>query len=218
MFTGLIEKTGLLEKRETRGAAAVLTVAHSLWDAPCRIGDSMAVQGACLTITRVESDRFSCDALQETLTRTTLGRMPRGSPVNLERALRAGDRMGGHIVSGHVDSIGRVEDATFTGDDWILRISCGPELGALLAPKGSIACDGVSLTVVDALPNGFTTHVIPHTWSVTTLNSLRPGSAVNLEGDLLAKYVRQAVASYMKSAESDATGGLTEEKIRQAGF
>jgi riboflavin synthase len=212
MFTGIIEKTGRLGGRQPRGGGGELVVEHSPWDAPCREGDSIAVQGVCLTAAQCEAGRFRCDVLQETLRRTTLGAKRAGDPLNLERALRVSDRLGGHIVTGHVDGCGMVEDTEFTGEDWIVRIACDPDIHRLLVPKGSIACDGVSLTVADVQSQSFSVHLIPHTWSHTTFHALRRGDAVNLEGDILAKYARRALEGCVAHAE------LTEADLEKAGF
>ncbi len=218
MFTGLVEKTGVLKSRAARGAGATLDIAYSPWDEPCRLGDSVAVQGVCLTLTHAKPDVFCCDTLRETLDKTTLGRLPLGAPVNLERALRVGDRAGGHWVSGHVDGLGTVESLARAGEDHVLRISCDAGLLPMLAPKGSVALDGISLTVADVLSDSFTVHIVPHTWSVTALSEIRAGDQINLETDLLAKYVHRAVGSLLGRAPKRADTELTEEQIVGAGF
>ena len=158
-----------------------------------RPGDSVAVRGACLTATRIDGPRIHFEAVRETLERTALGELAPGARVNLERALRADARLDGHVVQGHVDGVGRVRALRRSGDDVVLEVACGPELARHLVPKGSVAVDGVSLTVVHAGDDAFDVALIPHTLAATTLGSLAPGDAVNLEADVLSKYVQRAV-------------------------
>ncbi len=155
------------------------------------VGDSVAIDGCCLTVTRVEPGRLAFQAVPETLRRTVLGARAAGDPVNVERALRADGRLDGHIVQGHVDGIGRIASLDPSGDDVILRVDCPADLADLLVPKGSVAIDGVSLTVVDADPGAFSVALIPHTLAVTTLGRRAAGDAVNLEADVIGKYVRR---------------------------
>lgn len=180
MFTGIIEELGhVLARRDGRFTFSAVKVLEDL--AP---GGSVAVNGCCLTAVTVGPDHWTADAVDETLRRTTLGRLGPGDPVNLERPVRAVDRLGGHVVQGHVDGVGEVVDPPPT-----LGIRVGAGLARYLAEKGSVTVDGCSLTVVDALDDGFTVAVIPHTAEVTTLGRLRPGDRVNIEVDVLAKYV-----------------------------
>jgi len=213
MFTGLIERVGRLASMDRRGAGAVLRVTHDAWSEPLVEGESVAVQGACLTVVRVEPDAFECDALAETLDRTSLGRTQRGDRLNLERAMRATDRMGGHFVSGHVDGGGRLVERRESGHDWVLRIGCTPELGDGIVLKGSVACDGVSLTVSARADEAFEVSVIPFTWAHTSLSYLAPGDEVNIETDMLGKYVRR----YTGAATSSG-GCVTQADLERAGF
>jgi riboflavin synthase len=158
-----------------------------------RVGDSVSVSGGCLTVTRLEGGRFHFEAVRETLERTALGELRIGSRVNLERALRAGARLDGHIVQGHVDGTGRVRALERRGDDVRIAVDCDPSLRDNLIEKGSVAIDGVSLTVVSVDAQGFDVALIPHTLAVTTLGERRPGDRVNLEADVLGKYVRSYV-------------------------
>ncbi|MBN1556989.1 MAG: riboflavin synthase, partial [Lentisphaerae bacterium] len=159
-----------------------------------------------------EGARFECDVLAETLARSSLGAKTAGAPVNLERALRVGDRVGGHFVAGHVDGTGRVAAVERAGSDWALRVVCDGMLTREMVPKGSVACDGVSLTVTALDADGFTVHVIPFTWTHTTLGRLGTGAAVNIETDMIGKYVRRMLAR-----QGDA-GGVDRALLERAGF
>lgn len=201
MFTGIIEAIGTVASVEHQGELALLAV-----DAPeiaegVRVGDSVSVNGGCLTITKEVGGRFEFQAVAETLEKTKLGALRAGSRVNLERALRADARLDGHIVQGHVDGTGRVVSLSRERDDVRLCIACGPELAEALVAKGSVAIDGVSLTVVDVGEDGFDVALIPHTLAVTTLGELEPGDLVNLEVDVLGKYVKRYVERILAREE-----------------
>ncbi|MBN1164665.1 MAG: riboflavin synthase [Candidatus Krumholzibacteriota bacterium] len=190
MFTGLIEETGKVVKIVRSSGGARLTVRSALEE--LRIGESIAVNGACQTVSSTTGDRFSCDVLPETLRVTNLGLLTPGSTVNLERALRSGDRWGGHMVNGHVDGIGTIK--SITGNPRRLEIRSAPEILAYLVPKGSVAVDGISLTVgPDPGKDRFEVFIIPHTWEKTNLRSAAPGRKVNIEVDIVAKYVNKFI-------------------------
>ncbi len=191
MFTGIVEAVGSVTRIERRGELTSLAIAASSVVEGLRVGDSVCVNGGCLTVTEVAGPQLCCEAVRETLERTTLGGLEVGAPVSLERALRADGRLDGHIVQGHVDGTGSVRGLEREGDDVRLRIDCDPELADLLVEKGSVAIDGVSLTVVGVHPSGFDVALIPHTLEATTLGRRRPGDRVNLEVDVLAKYVKR---------------------------
>jgi len=193
VFTGIVEAVGEVESAEPAGELLRLVVRAPAIAAEARVGDSVAVRGACLTVTRAEAGRLSFEAVRETLARTAVGELRAGSQVNLERALRAGGRLDGHLVQGHVDGVGRVAELRREGGDVRLFVACPPEVATHLVEKGSVAIDGVSLTVVGARDDGFDVALIPHTLAATTLGALRPGDRVNLEVDVLAKYVRRSV-------------------------
>jgi riboflavin synthase len=212
MFTGLVQQVGMLAGKKPRGDGMSLVIRHQPWDAPLVIGESVAVQGACLTVTSIQSAEFTCDVLNETLKKTCLGEVASGTRVNLERALRADERLGGHIVTGHVDGLGTVVSYEQKGSDWILEVSCEESLLAGIVPKGSIAIDGVSLTIAALKSKSFTVHLIPHTVANTSLQGLKKGRSVNLETDIIGKYVK----SYLGRMQEGQ--GLTMEKIRSAGF
>ena len=182
------------------------------WDRPLTPGESIAVAGACLTLASWAGDLLRFDALQETFARTHLGSRKPGDRVNLERALRLGDPLGGHYVTGHVDGTGRVRSVRREGRDAVLEIAAAAELMDGLVPKGSIAVDGVSLTVAALAADSFSVHIIPTTWERTTLPDLRAGDAVNLEADLLGKYARKA----LQAAPSGRP--VTMDSLRRAGF
>jgi riboflavin synthase len=193
LFTGIVECVGRVAAIARDGDLARIAI-----DAPeiadgVRIGDSVSVSGGCLTVTRLEGGRFHFEAVRETLERTSLGSLQVGARVNLERAMRAGARLDGHIVQGHVDGTGRVRALERRGDDVRMAIDCDATVRDYLVDKGSVAIDGVSLTVVSVDEQGFDVALIPHTLGVTTLGERRPGDRVNLEADVLGKYVRSYV-------------------------
>ncbi len=212
MFTGLIERVGKLSGTTSRGNGSVLTLSHAPWESPLELGESVAVQGACLTVTSVGTGSFTADVLNETLQRTSLGHLASGAAVNLERALRVGDRFGGHMVSGHVDGCGQLAAVTRVGDDYLFRITCSEAISEEIVSKGSIALDGVSLTIANEAPGWFEVAVIPHTWAHTSLSSRKPGNPMNLETDILGKYVRRYLAG------GKPQGGLTMAHLERAGL
>ena len=182
--------------RVERGrAGAHLTIETPRALARLALGESIAVNGACLTVTAMQGRRFRVDVSPETLRRTTLGTLAKDGRVNLERALRVGDRLGGHVVLGHVDGVGKLEKIEPDGDWLLYRFRAPRELGAYLVEKGSIAVDGVSLTIFACRAAGFTVALIPHTLARTTLGTLRPGSGVNLEADVLLKHIAAMLES-----------------------
>jgi riboflavin synthase len=189
MFTGLVETLGTVQRVRPDGAGRHLVLAAPDIAPELHVGDSVAVNGACLTV--VECDAVACrfEAGPETLRRTNLGELVAGDRVNLERALRLSDRLGGHLVQGHVDALGHVAERQAQGDWELLWFRCPAELTAQMVSKGSVAVDGVSLTLVDVERDRFSVALIPHTLTHTTLGFKLPGAAVNLETDLLAKYV-----------------------------
>jgi len=189
VFTGIVEAVGSVVAIEPAGELVRLVVRAPHLDEGMRVGDSVAVNGGCLTVTACGGGELHFEAVRETLEKTSLGGLQPGSRVNLERALRADGRLDGHIVQGHVDGTGRVRRLARDGDDVRLFVDCGPELGRYLVEKGSVAIDGVSLTVVGVSPEGFDVALIPHTLAETNLADREPGDRVNLEADVLGKYV-----------------------------
>ena len=189
MFTGIIETVGRIERLTPLDGGARLSVATPRPLAKLSIGESIAVNGACMTVTRKAPRRFTVEISPESLRRTTLGTLTRGSSVNLERALRASDRLGGHIVQGHVDAMGTLQSIRPDGE-WVLyRFRTPASVRRYLVEKGSIAVDGVSLTIFACRGSAFTVALIPHTLEVTTLGMRTPGDRVNLEADILMKHV-----------------------------
>ena len=207
MFTGLIQKTGTV-KRVSRGAGLVLEIGFDPWTTPLAEGESVAVNGVCLTVVRCDATRFTADVLRETESRTGLGELLPGAKVNLEGALRAGDALGGHIVQGHVDCRGTVIAREPKGRDFQLRVRCGRVLAAQSVLKGSVAIDGVSLTISALGDDWLGVDLIPTTAAETTLGAKKVGDEVNLEGDIVGKYVAKSVVRQ----------GLTEEALARAGF
>jgi riboflavin synthase len=197
MFTGLVECTGHVAARARRGPSERLTLGASLPD--LSLGESIAVSGACLTVVAFAQGRFEVDVSAETLKKTTLGRRAIGARVNLERSLKVGDRLGGHLLAGHVDGLARLVEVQSSGDARAMTFEIPPELARFIAAKGSVALDGVSLTVNTVSGRRFTVMLIPHTLAVTTLGELSPGDELNLEVDQVARYV----VRYLTSAGSE---------------
>jgi riboflavin synthase len=196
MFSGIVQTVGRIAAFERRGAAARVEIdAAELGLDDVSVGDSIAVAGVCLTVVALDGARFSADLSAETLTRTTLGAHRAGDPVNLEKSLRLADRLGGHLVAGHVDGVGRIERIQDDGaaQRWMFRAPA--ELARYIAVKGSITIDGASLTVNEVEGDLFGVTLIPHTLAVTTFGTRRPGNAVNLEVDLVARYVERLMNS-----------------------
>src|SRR5882724_11196462 len=194
MFTGIIEELGRVREIEKRGEdARIMIEAHTVTEGS-RDGDSIAVNGVCLTALDVNPDSFAADVSKETLFRSTLGNLKAGSPVNLERAVTPTTRLGGHIVQGHVDARGRFLKADSLGESWTVRIAYPPEMARYLVFKGSVAVEGISLTIAGLTDEYFEIAVIPKTWEVTNFSHLAPGAEVNLEADIIGKYVERILA------------------------
>lgn len=207
MFTGLVQRIGKV-KRVSRGTGLVLEFEFTPWAKPLEEGESVAVNGVCLTVVRCDATRFTADVLDETVSRTGLGDLVPGAKVNLERALRVGDAMGGHVVQGHVDCRGTIAALAPKGRDVQMKVRCGRVLAAQSVLKGSVTIDGVSLTISGLGDDWLAVDLIPTTREETTLGLRRVGDTVNLEGDVLGKYV----------AKHRPSGGLSEESLAKAGF
>lgn len=216
MFTGIIEELGRVEALEQRGEGVRIRVTAPLVSNGSAEGDSIAVNGVCLTAIDVRDGSFSADGSSKTLQRSTLGSLRAGSVVNLERAVTPQTRLGGHIVQGHVDARGKFMSATEHGGSWTVRIGYPPEIARYLVFKGSVAVEGISLTVAELADEYFEIAVIPKTWQVTNLSQLRAGDAVNLEADIIAKYVERimSVEPQLKTQKST----LTLEKLAELGY
>lgn len=214
MFTGLVERIGKV-RRVSRGRGLVLEFSFSPWPSPLSQGESVAVNGVCLTVVHCDSSRFTADVLRETEERTGLAELKPGDAVNLERAMRAGSPLGGHIVQGHVDRRGKILSFSPKGRDFRLKVQCGRVIAAQSIVKGSIAIDGVSLTITEIGEDWLAVDLIPTTLKETTLGMKHPGDMVNLEGDVIGKYVANA-SNPLPAAQS--SSGLTLQQLAAAGF
>jgi riboflavin synthase len=193
MFTGIIEETGSVKAIHRGGKSMKITVSASLIPGDLKLGDSINTNGVCLTVVAFDKESFSVDAVPETLERSSLSQLRTGSEVNLERAVRLSDRLGGHLVSGHIDGTGIIRKIWAEDNAWWLRIEAGAGLLKYMVPKGSVALEGISLTLVDVSESSFTVSVIPHTWEMTTLKSKKTGDVLNIECDIIAKYTEKLV-------------------------
>jgi riboflavin synthase len=216
MFTGLIESTGKIKSRTVSGGAGKLVVKAKKTLPELKFGESIAVNGVCLTLEQELADgSLEFHTLEETLNRTNLGKTAIGGIVNLERALRLGDRLGGHMVSGHVDTVSPVISLKRTGSDYELRVSLPEQLRPFLVEKGSIAVDGISLTLVDVTEDAFSVHLIPVTLEETALKFRKKGDLVNLEADVIGRYVQKQL-SIMKTA--DKPSKVTLKMLKDSGW
>ncbi len=200
MFTGIIEELGRVREIENRGEDARIVIEARTVTAGSTDGDSISVNGVCLTALDLTSASFAADVSRETLLRSTLGKLQKGSPVNLERAVTPATRLGGHIVQGHVDARGKFLGAESHGESWTFRIAYPTDVARYLVFKGSVAVEGISLTIANLTDEYFEIAVIPKTWEVTNFSQLRPGDEVNLEVDVIAKYVERILT--VKAADS----------------
>lgn len=217
MFTGIIEELGRIRSVEKRGEGARLVVEARNVTKGTKEGDSISVNGVCLTAIDVRPDSFAADGSRETLLRSTLGRLLAGSFVNLERAVTPSTRLGGHIVQGHIDARGKFLGATEHVGSWTVRIAYPKEIAHYLVFKGSIAVEGISLTVAGLTDEYFEIAIIPKTWSVTNLQHLRPNDEVNLEADIIAKYVER-ILSIQPETRTEKQSGLTMDKLAELGY
>ena len=212
MFTGIIEEVGQVAR--IGGGSLVINCAKVIEDV--HLGDSIAVNGVCLTVTHFDKSSFTADVMPETVRRTSLAELKKGSPVNLERALTLASRLGGHIVSGHIDGTGEIVKFADEGNAILMTISAGPELLRYIVEKGSVALDGISLTVAQVTDSDFTVSLIPHTREVTNLGSKKTGSPINIETDVLGKYVEKMLQGQREPQQSQST--LTLDFLRENGF
>jgi riboflavin synthase len=194
MFTGIIEELGSVRGIEERGENARIVISANVVTEGTNHGDSISVNGVCLTALDIQPDSFAADVSRETLLRSTLGRLRPGSPVNLERAVTPATRLGGHIVQGHVDARGRFTSVEDHGESWTVKIAYPKEIARYLVFKGSVAVEGISLTIAGLIDDHFEIAIIPKTWEVTNLSHLKPGDEVNLEVDVIGKYVERLLA------------------------
>ncbi|GAU07888.1 riboflavin synthase [Desulfoplanes formicivorans] len=218
MFTGLIQAVGTMLAIENKGRETRLRIATDTRMRQFIPGESIAVNGVCLTVEIFSTDWFSVYASAETMSRTNLGGLQVGSLVNLERALALGDRLGGHLVSGHVDCVATVKQINPAGESRIFTLEFDPEHSPLVIPKGSVALDGISLTVNDCGKGFLTVNIIPATQKETTIGKWQPGTAVNMETDIIGKYVRSMTASWTGTDEHEDSSRISMEFLRQNGF
>jgi len=195
MFTGIIEELGSVRSIEERGENARLVISAHVVTEGTNHGDSISVNGVCLTALDIEPDSFAADVSRETLQRSTLGSLKPGAPVNLERAVTPATRLGGHIVQGHVDARGQFTGVENHGESWTVRIAYPKEIARYLVFKGSVSVEGISLTIAGLTDEFFEIAIIPKTWEVTNLSHLKPGDNVNIEVDIIGKYVEKLLAT-----------------------
>jgi riboflavin synthase len=218
MFTGIIEGLGTLEAVKPDGPSMQLVVAADVDLDGTKLGDSIAVNGACLTVTRLEGRRFHTDVSPETVRRTTFASAKTGERVNIERALRLSDRLDGHLVSGHVDGMGTLIKREKAANAIILTFGVPARLGRYMIKKGSVAVDGVSLTINDCDTAHFQVSIIPHTAGLTTVGKKAVGAAVNIETDMIGKYVERFVTGRSTSGEKPLNGGIDINLLARSGF
>lgn len=212
MFTGIVEEVGKVVSLETGAHGARIVLEASKVLEGTKLGDSILVNGACLTVSSISRNQIAMDLLAETLSKTSLGSIRPGSSVNLERSLTPQSRLGGHFVLGHVDGTGTITRFERTGEDLVVEIEAAADIVAMLSPKGSVAIDGISLTVVSIADRRFTIHIVPHTLNATNLRARKPGDKVNIEIDIFARYLHDFLSRQGKLP------GVTEESLRRAGF
>ena len=210
MFTGIIEEMGTVRRLDRTPISCQLTIAATLVLQGTQIGDSIAVNGVCLTVTDLQKDAFTADVMPETLRRSSLGILRSGSSVNLERAMVANGRFGGHIVSGHIDGTGTIASKVPEGNAQIVTISATPNLLRYIVEKGSVALDGISLTVAEVRSDSFSVSVIPHTRANTTLTHKKIGDIINIETDCIGKYIEKLIPGH--------GGGVSREVLLRNGF
>ncbi|MEA4833524.1 MAG: riboflavin synthase [Anaeromusa sp.] len=218
MFTGLVEELGKIKSITKGTKSARLTIEGQVVLQDVKLGDSIAVNGTCLTVVEYTQRSFTADVMPETVRSTVLAELKPGDVVNLERTLRLGDRLGGHIVSGHVDGVGVIRSKERSDNAIVVTIEAPPQVMRYIIAKGSIAIDGTSLTIVDYGADWFSVSLIPHTASLTTVGLKESGSKVNLEADVLGKYVAKLLGLQNGDEKKQASYGLTMEFLQQHGF
>jgi len=216
MFTGIIERIGAVKEKKGQGKGVRLVLEVGKWNEKLSVGDSVAVNGACLTIVRKTETTLAFDVVPDTLKSTNLGSLQIGSRVNLEPSLRAGDAFGGHFVMGHVDAVGKIKKLEKIGDSWILEVEVPSEIMRYVIHKGSIAVDGISLTVQRVREKSFEIAIIPHTMGNTALGGKKAGDPVNLEPDFMAKYMEKYFLDYLGGAGKK--NEWSEKNLREQGF
>ena len=220
MFTGIIESLGKVANLERLGESVRLTVSAGSIAEDVRVGDSVAINGVCLTVTSAQGPQVTFDVVHETMRKTSLGGLQIGSSVNLERALSASGRLDGHIVQGHVDGTGRIASIRPVGNSWYVYVDAAPELMRYIVTKGSVAVDGISLTVAESADRTFALSIIPHTWENTTLHDRRAGDTVNIETDIIGKYVEKLLGGHIAGIdrEQPTKSGVSMDLLARSGY
>lgn len=216
MFTGIVEEVGRIRRVQSGAGSGEIEIQAEKVLEQTKVGDSISVNGVCLTVTSLQRDGFCADVMPETLRRSNLGSLGAGAPVDLERAMAADGRFGGHIVTGHIDGMGRIVSMKREGNAVWVRITAAPQILKLIVEKGSIAIDGISLTVAHVSEEDFEVSIIPHTGNETVLLAKKPGDPVNLENDILGKYIQRLMNP--PQTEKPAGGGITMEFLAEHGF
>ncbi|WP_394792883.1 riboflavin synthase [Armatimonas sp.] len=214
MFTGIVEAVGKIVALDSGRDSVRLSVSAAHIAEDVAIGDSVAVNGVCLTVVEIAAPQLTFEAVYETLRRTTLGQRRVGDPVNLERALQTNGRFGGHIVQGHIDGTGRIASIRPVGDSWFVYIEASQDLLRYIVTKGSVCVDGISLTVMDADDKAFSLSIIPHTWENTTLKDRHAGDSVNVETDIIGKYVEKLMGGWAPGGGR----GVTLDLLARSGY
>ncbi|WP_395143269.1 riboflavin synthase [Armatimonas sp.] len=214
MFTGIVEAVGKIVALDSGRDSVRLGVSAARIAEDVSIGDSVAVNGVCLTVVEIAAPQLTFEAVYETLRRTTLGQRRVGDPVNLERALLTNGRFGGHIVQGHIDGTGRIASIRPVGDSWFVYIEASQDLLRYVVTKGSVCIDGISLTVMDADDKAFSLSIIPHTWENTTLKDRHAGDSVNIETDIIGKYVEKLMGGWAPGGGR----GVTLDLLSRSGY
>ncbi len=213
MFTGLVQEVGKVIGLKAEGNGRVISISAPQSIADLKVDDSISINGVCQTVTGIHNDVFHVQAVDETMRKTTFGVLAEGSPVNLELAMRLNDRLGGHLVLGHVDGTGTIENITKESANWLITIRVSDEFLRYVIPVGSIAVDGVSLTVARLSGNQVTVAIIPHTYHQTIFHTYKSGTKVNIEFDLIGKYIERLILS-----DDPKHGSISLEKLRQWGY
>jgi len=214
VFTGIVEELGTIKRLDRGSNSCQINISATKILDDVKLGDSIAINGVCLTVIDFDREHFVADMMAETLAKTNLKDLAGGQRVNLERAARLGDRMGGHLVQGHVDAVGMIVEQQKLDIARLLRISAPQEVLHYLVAKGSVAIDGISLTVIEVLADSFTVSIIPHTAQMTTLGFKKPGDSVNLESDIIGRYVEKL----LKRSGGQGKAALTPEFLAEHGF
>ena len=222
MFTGIVETVGKITSLVSESEGVRLTINSGKVAEDVSLGDSVAISGVCLTVVEMRPPHLTFEAVYETVRRTSLSQLSSGDSVNLERALPVTGRLGGHIMQGHVDGIGHIASIRPIGNSWFIYVDASPEIMRYVVTKGSVSIDGISLTVAEAADKTFSLSVIPHTWENTTLKERRAGDRVNIECDIIGKYVEKMLGGYIASGESigeiKPTQGVTMDLLQRSGY